>query len=59
MAEPDPAAERVVENERKPNAKALAELRNVYGVTDDRLAVRGIPDAGSKGTNAGTAAPSP
>ena len=38
MAEPDPAAERVVKNELKPNAKALAELRNVYGVTDDRLA---------------------
>ena len=38
MAEPDPAAERVVKNELKPNAKAIAELRNVYGVTDDRLA---------------------
>ena len=38
MAEPDPTAERVVKNELKPNAKALAELRNVYGVTDDRLA---------------------
>ena len=38
MAEPDPAAERVVKNELKPNAKALAELRNVYGVSDERLA---------------------
>ena len=38
MAEPDPTAERVVKNELKPNAKAIAELRNVYGVTDDRLA---------------------
>ena len=37
MAEPDPAAERVVKNELKPNAKAIAELRNVYGVSDDRL----------------------
>ena len=38
MAEPDPAAERVVKNELKPNAKAIAELRNVYGVSDERLA---------------------
>ena len=46
MAEPDPAAERVVKNELKPNAKALAELRNVYGVPEERLQDHGYYPTG-------------
>jgi len=38
MSEPDPAAARVVKGELKPNAKAIAELRTVYGVQEERLA---------------------
>ena len=38
MAEPDPRAERVVKTIAKPKAKALAELRETYGIPDDRLA---------------------
>ncbi len=38
MAEPDPAAERVVKGEVKANAKALKELDGVYGVPEERLA---------------------
>ena len=37
MAEPDPAAERVVKSEVKANAKALKELEAVYGVPEERL----------------------
>ena len=37
MAEPDPAAERVVKGEIKPNAKALKELRETFGVPAERL----------------------
>ena len=38
MAEPDPAAARVVKSEVKSNAKALKELETVYGVPEERLA---------------------
>ena len=38
MSEPDPAAARVVKGELKPSAKAIAELRTVYGVPEERLA---------------------
>ena len=38
MAEPDPAAARVVKSEVKSNAKAIKELETVYGVPEERLA---------------------
>ena len=41
MAEPDPAAERVVKAVLKPDAKALQTLRETYGVPEERF-----PDCG-------------